>query len=104
MVLEGRASGPKYPRSVAFRASTALLALALFGLSLRLSGAGLLLTQFSDVVALLLVRMAPVWALLGSLFATIYLVLSMWRPYSAAQHLAEMVAGVLLVVLMLPVF
>jgi len=104
MVLEGDSGGPKHPRSVAFRASTALLVLALFGLSLRLSHAGLLLTQFSGVAALLLVRMAPVWAMLGSLFATIYLVCSMWRPYSAAQHLVEMVAGVLLVVLMLPVF
>ena len=104
MVLEVDSSGPKHLRSVAFRASTALLVLALFGLSLRLSGGGVLLAQFSDVAALLLVRMAPVWALLGSLFATIYLVFSMWRPYNAAQHLVEMVVGVLLVVLMLPVF
>ena len=104
MVTEWGTSVPRRPRSVAFRASTAMLVLALFGLSLRLSGGGVFLKQHSDMTALVLVSLAPAWALFGSLFATIYLVLTMWRPYNALQHLVEMVAGMLLVVLMLPIF
>ena len=104
MVSEWGTSVPRRPRDVAFRASTILLVLGLLGLSLRLSGGGVWLKQHSDAAALMLVVLAPVWALFGSLFATIYLVLTMWRPYNALQHLIEMVAGVLLVVLMLPIF
>jgi hypothetical protein len=104
MVSDWNSSVPKRTRNVALRASTVLLLVALCGLVLRLSGGGLLLSHFSDSAALMLVRLAPIWALFGSVLATIYLVFTVSRPYSAAQHLVEMVAGVVLTVLMLPVF
>ena len=104
MVSEWISSVSERSRSVAFHASTALLLLALFGLLLRLSGGGELLSQHSEVAGLLLVIMAPVWALFGSLLATIYLVFTIMRPYHAAQHLVEMVLGIVLTVLMRPVF
>jgi len=104
MVSERLSKVPKRPRSVALRASTLMLLLALCGLLLKLGGGGLLLNQHSEMAALLLVQMAPIWALFGSVLATVYLVLSVSRPYNAVQHLLEMVVGVVLTILMLPVF
>lgn len=106
MVSEWDSSVSRRSRHVAFHASTALVLLALFGLLLRLSGGGQLLSQHSEVTGLLLVMMAPVWALFGSLLATIYLVFTVMRPHHnhAAQHLVEMVLGIVLTVLMRPVF
>lgn len=86
------------------RVSTVLLLLALFGMVLRLSGAAGWLMQTSTLLGLMLGMLAPVWAVCGIMAASIYLMLSMAHPYSALQHLAEMACGVLLVVLMLPVF
>ncbi|HZR36036.1 MAG TPA: hypothetical protein VFA75_11710 [Nevskia sp.] len=86
------------------RASTVLLLLAMCGMVLRLSGAAGWLMHVSTVVGLVLGTLAPVWAVCGSMAASVYLMLSMARPYSALQHLAEMACGVLLIVLMLPVF
>jgi TRAP-type C4-dicarboxylate transport system permease small subunit len=104
IVSERVLSVAKRSRRIALRPSTVVLMLALCGLLLRLSGGGSLLNQVSGQAALLLVGMAPIWALLGSVLATVYLVLTVWRPYSAGQHLVEMVAGVLLTLLLLPVF
>lgn len=89
---------------VRLRVSTVLLLLALAGLPLRLSAGDLLLQQASPTAELLLATLAPVWAICGSVSASVYLVLGMWRRYNAVQHLLEMAAGVLLTVLMLPVF
>lgn len=86
------------------RVSTLLLALALLGLVLRLSGVAAGLVKLSMPLGLVLVVLAPVWAACGFLAATVYLMLSVARPYSVAQHLVEMVAGVALIVLMAPVF
>jgi hypothetical protein len=86
------------------RASTLLLLLALLGMVLRLSGAAAWLLQAWPTLGLLLGVLAPLWAVCGSMAASIYLMLSMARPYSVIQHLAEMAGGVLLIVLMLPGF
>lgn len=104
MVSEWDSKVPKRPRTVAFRASTVLLLLALTGLLLHLSGAGAALSRVSGVAAWLLVSMAPVWALCGCFLATIYLMLSVSRPYNAAQHLVEMVMAAAVIVLLRPVF
>lgn len=89
---------------VRLRASTALLLLALAGVPLRVEVVDLWLRHFSPAAELLLAALAPVWAMCGSVAASFYLVLGMWRRYNAVQHLVEMAAGVLLTVLMLPVF
>jgi len=86
------------------RVSTVLLLLALLGMVLRLVGAADWLVQTWTPLGLVLGMLAPVWAVCGSMAASIYLMLSMVRPYSVVQHLAEMAGGVLLIVLMLPVF
>lgn len=86
------------------RVSTVLLLLALFGMVLRLSGAAEWLVHVCAPLGLMLGMLAPVWAVCGCMAASVYLMLSMVRPYSVVQHLVEMVCGVGLIVLMLPVF
>ena len=103
-IVELDSSVSKSSRHVEFHLSTFLLLMALLGLLLRLSGAGALLHQHSATAAMLLVTLAPLWALFGSSVATVFLILTVWRPRGAAQHLVEMVLGILLTVLMRPVF
>jgi hypothetical protein len=102
MVLQQGSNTAAQPRRSAFRFSTAFLLLAVCGLPYHFGGD--LLPQLPEVANLMLVKMAPVWALLGCVLSTIYLVLTVWRPYNAVQHLIELAIGVLLTVLMLPVF
>lgn len=104
MVSEWDSKVPKSSRTVAFRASTVFLLFALPGLLLYLTGAEAALKQLSLGATWVLVAMAPIWALLGFLSATIYLMLSISRPYNAAQHLVEMVVAAAVIVLLRPVF
>ncbi|MDB5978137.1 MAG: hypothetical protein JWR07_4897 [Nevskia sp.] len=104
MVSEWDSKVPKRPRTLAFRASTVLLLFALPGLLLHLTGAEATLKRLSEGAAWALVSMAPLWALIGFLSATIYLMLSISRPYNAAQHLVEMVVAAAVIVLLRPVF
>ena len=104
MVSEWDSKVPKSSRTVAFRASTVFLLFALPGLLLYLTGAEAALKQLSMGATWVLVAMAPIWALLGFLSATIYLMLSISRPYDAAQHLVEMVVAAAVIVLLRPVF
>lgn len=87
---------------VGVRGSTVLLLLALLGMILRLSGAAEWLVQIWAPLGLVLGLLAPLWAVCGSMAASVYLMLSMVRPYSVIQHLAEMAGGALLTLLMLP--
>jgi len=84
--------------------STVLLVLALFGMLLRMTAAAPWLLKVAQPAGLMLAVLAPVWALCGCLAASIYLMLSMARPYNVVQFLVEMALGVLLIVLMLPMF
>jgi hypothetical protein len=84
--------------------STVLLVLALLGMVLRLTPAAAWLLKTAQPAGLMLAVLAPVWALCGCLAASVYLMLSMARPYNVVQLLVEMALGVLLIVLMLPVF
>lgn len=84
--------------------STVLLVLALFGMLLRMTAAATWLLKVAQPVGLMLAVLAPVWALCGCLAASVYLMLSMARPYNVVQFLVEMALGVLLIVLMLPMF
>jgi hypothetical protein len=95
--------GPRLPR-IGVRASTLLLFLGLCGVLLRLVGGADAVYHFSPMAWLVLAGMAPAWALAGSLLASFYLVIGMWKPYNAVQHLLEMALGIALTVLMLPVF
>lgn len=90
--------------NIGLRVSTVLLLLALLGLALRLSGVSPWLVSESMPIGLVLVVLAPVWAACGFLASTVYLMLSVMRPYSVVQHLVEMVSGVALIVMMAPVF
>lgn len=106
---DGVTSAPKQevrpPRlNLGVRVSTLLLLLALVGLLLRVGGVAAGLVKAAMPLGLVLVVLSPVWAACGFLAATVYLMLSVTRPYSVAQHLVEMVAGVALIVLMAPVF
>ncbi len=104
MIVELDTSVLKLPRNVEFHLSSFLLLMAMLGLALRLAGSGPFLHHQSEVAATLLLTLAPLWALFGSLLATVYLILTVWRPYSAAQHLVEMVLGILLTLLLRPAF
>ena len=84
--------------------STVLLLLAICGVPLRFTGAATWLLQLWLPLGLVLGILAPVWAACGFLAATVYLMLSMMRPYNVVQHLLEMVTGVALILLMVPVF
>lgn len=89
---------------VRLRSSTVLLLLATFGLLLRLAGGDAWLLQVAMPLGVVLARLAPIWAVCGSMAASVYLMLSMVRPYNVVQHLVEMAAGVALIVLMRPMF
>lgn len=81
--------------------STVLLLLASVGMLLRLTAAAAWLLKLSPLLGLVLAVLAPLWALSGCLAASVYLMLSMVRPYGVVQFLAEMALGMLLMVLML---
>jgi hypothetical protein len=109
--LDGRGMSPapqgEAPRRLPrpqLHVSTALLLLALLGMVLRLTAAAAWLLKVAQPLGLMLAVLAPVWALCGCLAASIYLMLSMARPYNVVQHLVEMALGVLLIVLRLPMF
>jgi hypothetical protein len=91
-------------RGVSVHVSTVLLLLAMLGMLLRLSGGAAWLLHWSTLLGLLLCVLAPIWAVCGSMAASVYLMLSMARPYNALQHLVEMAAGAVLTMMMLPVF
>ena len=96
--------GPRRLPRPQVHVSTVLLILALFGMLLRLTAAAAWLLKVAPPVGLMLAVLAPVWALCGSLAASVYLIMSMARPYNVVQFLVEMALGVLLIVLMLPMF
>jgi hypothetical protein len=84
--------------------STVLLLLAVLGMLLRLTPAAAWLLHVAQPLGLMLAVLAPVWALCGCLAASVYLMLSVMRPYNVVQFLIEMAAGVLLIVMMIPMF
>ena len=55
-----------------------------------------------NIARLLLAVLAPVWAMLAGILTTVYLMLSVARPYSVLQHLLEMVVAVALTAAMQP--
>ena len=104
-VMTGAVQGAaSWRRGVGVRVSTVLLLLAVLGMLLRLTGAAAWVLHSSTLLGLLLGVLAPVWAVCGSMAASIYLMLSMGRPYNALQHVLEMAAGAVLTMTMLPVF
>lgn len=94
---------PWRPMKLNVHVSTVLLLLAAVGMLLRLTAAAAWLLKLSPLLGLVLAVLAPLWALSACLAASVYLMLSMVRPYNVVQFLAEMALGVLLMVLMLPI-